>query len=177
MHTGINIRSAEEILNFKESIINALKAKVIVTNDDKHHALSLLHRRQLLEWVLGSFWPFDEFEHLMIQSSLISRALDNTCITTKQTQNKQLGASKYFITANGVIHTIYSNGKSTCPDKFQIIDKSHSEYNGFESVRILKQSVDNDEIEITEEYDLWPSLTELANAIETSPSYLKQNTL
>ncbi len=30
MHTGINIRSAEEILNFRESIINALKAKVIL---------------------------------------------------------------------------------------------------------------------------------------------------
>ena len=44
-------------------------------------------------------------------------------------------------------------------------------------MRILKQSVDNDEIAIIEEYDLWPSLTELANAIETSPSYLKQNTL
>jgi hypothetical protein len=77
MSVEIKIRNAEEILEFREKLIDALKNQKTITDTDKQRAHGLLDKIQLLEWVLGSICPFDDFPHLMIDSNINNWFLEN----------------------------------------------------------------------------------------------------
>lgn len=66
-------------------MIYAFRKQKRVTENDKQHAHSLLHRIQLLEWVLGASLPFDELAHLMIDND--NKKWNNVMETTKSKKN------------------------------------------------------------------------------------------
>ncbi len=70
MSTEIKIRSTEEILEFRDKLIDALKNQNTITDTDKQCAQRLVDKIKLLEWVMGSNNPFDEFQNMMIGSKI-----------------------------------------------------------------------------------------------------------
>lgn len=83
MSEEIKVRSSEEILEFKEELIVALKNHKTITDTDKQCAQRLLDKIKLLEWVMGSNNPFDEFRYLVD-----TQKWKNVMETTKSKQNQ-----------------------------------------------------------------------------------------